>query len=477
MTQQAQAMTTFKTANRKKKPLTASSRSKARADDRNAVLSKPRKANPVKLFLSLPAPNNASKGPLAVSLFSGGGLSDYGYLLAGYRFRVQVEEDSRRAALGQANFPGSKWLTGDVRHLHDEIARTFEEKCAGEPLALLVATPPCQGMSSSNSSRGKRQTQAAKLHEEKNHLALEAAHLCRKLRPFVLVMENVRQIRTLSTSTLAGERLFLDLIKEAIGDEYVVKDTSLNVADYGIPQNRNRAVIVAVRKDKLGCDPTPAMETGFWPKATHGDGPELTKRRSIGVWFRSIMRYKPLDSSSSEKAKSGDPLHFVPFYDRERYRLVADIPPNSGRSAYESNTCPTCQTPDQPPKNAVCYTCKNVLFNRPVVEDESGLRLIKGFKSSYRRMSPTQPAPTVTTASGHIGSDTKIHPWENRLLSLRECADLQTVPRSYDWSNILYPSYGKPSADIIRDVVGEAFPPYFTYLHGNFLLKTFKLKR
>lgn len=418
-------------------------------------------------FLRLSAPNNASRGPLAVSLFSGAGISDYGYLLAGYRFRVQVELEPRRAALGKANFPGSKWLTGDVRELREEIVRNFEETCGGNPLSLLVATPPCQGMSSSNPSRGKRQTGEAKLHEAKNRLALEAAHLCRRLKPYVLVMENVRQIRTLRVSEDGGDRLFIETVRQAIGDEYLIADTSLNVADYGVPQNRHRAVIVAVRKDRLRNGDN-IGRTGLWPQPTHGDERPLRKRISVGSWLRR-MKYRPLDSASRELATGRDPLHFVPFYGEQRYRLIADIPPNSGASAYDTDHCPHCAAGSQPVAAAVCRECGQTLFNRPIVEDDDGPRLIKGFKSSYRRMCPEDPAPTVTTASGHIGSDTKIHPWENRLMSLRECADLQTVPRAYDWSQALFPDNGRPLMNVIRDVIGEAFPPYFTYLHGSYL--------
>ena len=101
--------------------------------------------------------------------------------------------------------------------------------------------------------------------------------------------------------------------------------------------------------------------------------------------------------------------------------------------------------------------------NRPIVFDKKGPRLIKGFDSSYRRMRSDQPASTVTTNSSHVGSDNKIHPWEDRVLSILECADLQTVPRFFDWSL----AFEKRRVYLIRNVIGEAFPSYFTYLHGR----------
>jgi DNA (cytosine-5)-methyltransferase 1 len=105
------------------------------------------------------------------------------------------------------------------------------------------------------------------------------------------------------------------------------------------------------------------------------------------------------------------------------------------------------------------------MFNRPIVHEAGGPRLIKGFDSSYRRMNPDRPSATITTNTSHVGSDIKIHPWENRVLSVLECADLQTVPRFYDWSR----AFAEKRAYLVRNVIGEAFPSFFTYLHGKVL--------
>ena len=112
-----------------------------------------------------------------------------------------------------------------------------------------------------------------------------------------------------------------------------------------------------------------------------------------------------------------------------------------------------------------CPSCDAVMRNRPYVERDGQLALIKGFHSSYRRMTPNRPAYTVTTNSSHVGSDFKIHPSENRVLSILECADLQTVPRFYDWTH----AKKNRRLYLIRNLVGEAFPTYFTYLHGRVL--------
>jgi DNA (cytosine-5)-methyltransferase 1 len=104
---------------------------------------------------------------------------------------------------------------------------------------------------------------------------------------------------------------------------------------------------------------------------------------------------------------------------------------------------------------------------RPVIRDENGhYRLITGFRTStYRRVQSDRPAATITTASGHIGSNHTIHPYENRLLSTLECALLQTLPRSFNWGDALV-KWGHTN---VREMIGEAVPPLFTEKHGKVL--------
>ena len=128
-------------------------------------------SQPVREFILRERPTDDAPWT-AVSLFSGAGLSDLGYEMAGFRFIVQVEVDQRRAAIGADNFPSSQWLTCDARDSGSAIAVAYRRSTT-KRLDLLVATPPCQGMSSSNPSRGKRQTPQAKALEEKNRLLLE----------------------------------------------------------------------------------------------------------------------------------------------------------------------------------------------------------------------------------------------------------------------------------------------------------------
>ncbi|MDP3909033.1 MAG: DNA cytosine methyltransferase, partial [Gemmatimonadales bacterium] len=273
----------------------------------------------------------------AVSLFSGAGLSDLGYELAGFKFHVQVEWDARRAAIGQRNFPDSTWLVADVGAAARRIAAAYR-RSTKRPLDLLTATPPCQGLSSSNPSRGKRRTRdGAEAHAEKNRLILAVPPIARALKPRLIVVENVRQILTLPTSHHA-EELVVDLFRRELPG-YEVFEGVVNVADYGVPQDRRRAVVVAIRKDQPILRRLQALGLAPWPSPTHGEG--RAPWVSVRTWLEGVG-YQRLEASSERAARGRHALHRVPAYDADRFALVADIPPYTGLSAYHNDRCRRC---------------------------------------------------------------------------------------------------------------------------------------
>ena len=400
----------------------------------------------------------------AVSLFSGAGLSDLGYQMAGFRFVVQVEVDEQRAAIGAANFPRSTWLTRDVRGSVDEVADAYYVNTSRR-LDLLVATPPCQGMSSSNPSRGKRRSPRAQELEAKNRLMLEVIPVAQRLRPRVIVAENVRPVLTLNVEYEGANRTVIDHMRHHLSD-YEVFPVVVNVADYGIPQVRRRALVVAIHKGEPCLATMSSRKETPLPRTTHSERPTngALPWVSIRQWLQ-LMEYDYLDAQSEDMARGEHWLHFVPSYGPDRYIQISHIPPNSGRSAFENDECPSCGIQRVAEELILCPSCDAVMRNRPYVDRNGQPSLIKGFNSSYRRMRPERPAYTITTNSSHIGSDFKVHPWENRVLSILECADLQTLPRFYDWTR----AKENRTLYLIRNLIGEAFPTYFTYLHGRML--------
>jgi DNA (cytosine-5)-methyltransferase 1 len=139
-------------------------------------------------------PRRVAAPTYAVSLFSGSGLSDFGYRLAGFEFLAQVEKDPTRAEIGQRNFPRSRWLAKTVEESLSDVIRAVAD--SERQVDVLIATPPCQGLSSSNPSRGKRRTEKAWRNAAKNRLLLQVVPFVAELNPRVVIAENVRQVLT-----------------------------------------------------------------------------------------------------------------------------------------------------------------------------------------------------------------------------------------------------------------------------------------
>ena len=388
----------------------------------------------------------------AVSLFSAGGIADIGFHQAGFDFLAHVELLPKRAEIGKRNFPASEWIVGDVSE-----ARTLASvvQAVGEtPVDLLTATPPCQGLSSSNPTRGNR-AHGTPEHDAMNRLMLEVPAYVNALRVRIAVLENVAAVLTYPVEVDGVDSTVLEAFTAALPD-YDVESQVIDVADFGVPQRRRRAVVVAIRRDEQAAVGEPDKLPTRWPTASHAAtaGEELLRHVTLDDWFEELD-YQALDPVDGPMT-SEDPLHRVVRMPAARHNLIASIRPGSGSSAWRNEICPSCEASPVPRELATCHVCGGAMVNRPIIEADEGLRLISGFHSSYQRMHPRKLAPPVMTNSNRVGGAYKIHPWQHRTLTPRECADLQTVPRFFDWGE----EPGK-NQGLVRELTGEALPTYF----------------
>lgn len=402
----------------------------------------------------------------AVSLFSNCGAGDVGYAEAGFHFRVIAELVPHRLKVALANHPGAIGVEGDLRETWKKVVSQYRSVCGQKDLPLLAACPPCQGMSSVNSGRGAKEDADAGSKDARNLLVTVIASVAKALRPKIIVVENVpvfltRKVRHPKTNCPISAAL---LLRGELHKDYELYPVTLDLADYGVPQSRKRAFLTFVRRDLKGLKLLNRLQVAPFPRAV-----PLDERLTVKQAF-AALKAPALDAASKEQAVASTfhPLHFVPVWEERQYRMVEAIPPGSGLSAWENSTCRSCGTVSENVDAAVCDMCSEPL-DRPAVIDPAsgGWRLIKGFRnSSYRRMRLDTPAPTITTASGHVGSSFTIHPTQNRVLSAFECAALQTFPPSFQWGDALK-EVGHTN---VREMIGEAVPPRFTKLHGGVLV-------
>ncbi|MGE4550982.1 MAG: hypothetical protein AAEJ57_06295, partial [Opitutales bacterium] len=159
-----------------------------------------------------------------------------------------------------------------------------------------------------------------------------------------------------------------------------------------------------------------------------------------------------------------DPYHRVPRWNESQYFWMQHT--SEGNTAFDNHQCPACGKDTHAPEVVTCRACSEPL-PKPTVCRNGSSRLVRGFRTSYRRMKWDQPASTLTMNSGVISSDVKGHPDQHRVLSLREILLLGTLdhPRwgqSYRFEDV---PFGRtvPGLDfsprLVRQVIGESIPP------------------
>lgn len=372
----------------------------------------------------------------AVSLFSNCGAGDVGYREAGFNFEVMAELDPRRLEVCQLNHPGAEGVPGDLRQTWGTVIKKYRARAGNVRPALLCACPPCQGMSSARAGKGKHDDADAGSKDERNLLVTVIANVAMELMPSLIVVENVPAFFTRKVHHPDDKRPVsaANYLITAFSEHYVAFPVLTDLCDFGVPQSRNRAFLTFVRRDLAGLKDLLEIGRTPFPRPTHAY--DVGNSQPI-VLAEALAEFglPDLDAATPESAQAEEyaGFHSVPVWDERVYAMVAAIPSGSGRSAWDNNTCRHCGPVRVFPETVTCPECSAPLL-RPIVKNSDGsYRLVKGFKSSYRRMHIDRPAATVTTASGHVGSDYTIHPTQNRLLSPLECSLLQTFPKDFKW--------------------------------------------
>lgn len=404
----------------------------------------------------------------AVSLFSNCGAGDVGYRNAGFRFDVMAELDPKRLEVCLLNHEHAEGVAGDLRKTWPKVVKKYRERAGNARPALLCACPPCQGMSSARSGMGSHDDAAAGSKDDRNLLVTVVAKVALELQPALIVVENVPAFFTRKVHHPKDKKPVsaANYLISSLSRDYVAFPLITDLSDFGIPQSRVRAFLTFVRKDLPGLKALLRIGRAPFPRPTHasdvGNGRPITIAEAL-----ASFALPDLDAATPEAAHAEEyqGFHSVPVWNERIYSMVAAIPSGSGRSAWENETCRNCGPVQISIEAVMCPHCDAPLPRPIVQEDDGSYRLIKGFKSSYRRMHNDRPAATVTTASGHIGSDYTIHPTQNRLLSVLECALLQTFPADFKWGDAMK-EVGHTN---VREMIGEAVPPAFTLLHGKVL--------
>jgi DNA (cytosine-5)-methyltransferase 1 len=320
--------------------------------------------------------------PTAVDLFCGAGGLTVGLKQAGFRVIGAVELDPVAADTYRANQRIPVLWTTDIRQLEaTALMRTLSLR-SGE-LDLLAGCPPCQGFSTMRTLKRRNS-----VPDDRNDLVVEFLRFVRVLRPRAVMLENV--------PGLNKDRRMRKFARVLRGMGYLVDQRIVDAADYGVPQRRQRMLLLATR--------------GFFMTVPAPVPYVATVRETIGGLPRP--------------GKSGDALHDVGESRRaDVMDRIRRIPKNGGsRSDLPASSQLTCHSETN------------------------------GFYDVYGRMAWNSVAPTITSGCSNPSKGRFLHPSQNRAITLREAALLQTFPAGYVFSM----DRGKEHA---AAMIGNALPP------------------
>jgi DNA (cytosine-5)-methyltransferase 1 len=415
-----------------------------------------------------------------LSLFSSAGIGELGIKACNMDILLSIELLKDRCNLYQENYPETECLCGDIWELKNDLIKKWKSKKVGSPF-MVYATPPCQGMSFNGLGKLLAEIRAGRRPKEdsRNRLIIPTIEIVKALRPKWLLLENVQTMK--DTIIRIGENEYkniIDYIAEELSPEYVGKAEVVNCADYGIPQTRIRLITIFTRTRK-GKSHFKRFGT-FLPPKTHSENGEndlpkwVTLRDAIG-------HLPPLSAEAGKNIDFAIPWHYVPVMKPEKFWWVQHTPYND--TAY-NNQCTACgyqgnrkhgmcmndgrhQSRKDTP--IYCASCGELLPRPTMIDKVTGQRrLIKGFDSAYRRMTWDAPSPTLTQNFQYEASDKKLHPEQNRVLSIYEGLIIQTISE-YEYKL----SVGDKSISPVLccEVIGESVPPRLIELISKNILK------
>ena len=332
---------------------------------------------------------------LAVDVFSGAGGLSLGAINAGIEVVLAVEKDQHSAKTFKANHPETKVLNEDI---NDIDLSSINIK---SPF-ILFGGPPCQGFSLSN-------TKTRNNDNQNNHLFNKYFEWVETLQPTWFLFENVEGIVSYNNGKTVEH---IQSLFESIG--YTVKKDVLTASEYGVPQDRNRFFMIGNNRgidftfpEKLESKVTVKEALGDLPNLKNGDCYDERPYQINNVSnYSKLMRGTSKVSSQNYVSRNQD-------YVIERY---SHIKPGQNWKAI----------PDHLMTN---YSNKN--------NCHSGI---------YKRLDPDKPSVVISNYRKNM----LIHPSEDRGLSVREAARLQSFPDSFKFSGTLM---------YIQQQIGNAVPP------------------
>lgn len=444
--------------------------------------------------------------PIAIDLFCGAGGFSNGFENAGIDIRLGIDVDDDALKTFRYNHKGDA--------INQDIREGVPDRVLKNDYDIVFGSPPCKGFSDARGSRY--------VDDNRNGLVFEYIHWVEEMQPDIAVMENVTGMRTIGGEFMDGMR------KEFIDAGYnQVKVRELNSANFGVPQKRERVIVIATHKDN-NCRPS------FPPESKQSESPDgvqtLGTRTTVEEAFadlpdvtengvarsdyskvnmntvyseyvrdlddgevlhnheaKTISDDKEIAQKILGRLKAGEMYRSTRFGDR--YRQIWDVLEDEfteiendsmrfigrhrskkdyrikGKSVghvYVEMMKEELPYDEEGVGEALDELVEDNWLRKDEVDDKVGydLNTNSGVRPRYMRLQPDSQSNTILTTD--FKPRDKAHPFEDRGLSLREGARIQSFPDSFEF---------KGSFQSVASQIGNAVPPIMAYRIGQHLVE------
>lgn len=364
-----------------------------------------------------------------VSLFSSAGVGCYGFKQEGFECIATVEFLEKRMQIQKYNDKcknEESYIVGDIEteDTHQRLENVISDyfKDVNKPdIDVIIATPPCQGMSVANHKK--------KDELKRNSLVVESIKITAQYLPKIFIYENVRAFSNSVCTDIDGVNKSIDeAIFNNLAEHYHIDSQVLNLKNYGSSSSRTRTIVIGVRRDLENTCPLLFF-------------PDYRKESTLEQVIGHLPRLKKMGEFSNN-----DFFHSFRPYHEKMTPWISSTP--YGKSAFDN-------------KNDEHKPHKVVDGKIVINQNKNG--------DKYQRQYWDRVAPCVHTRNDCLASQNTIHPEDDRAFSIRELMLMMSIPDDFKW---LDPStdlnentsYKQKNAirsktdKLIRESIGEAVP-------------------
>lgn len=339
--------------------------------------------------------NDIQKELTYLSLFSSAGVGCFGFKLEGFECVATVEILQKRLNIQKYNnkckyisgYIGEDITLDSTKNKIREQLEKYNIVTKKKQLDVLIATPPCQGMSVANHKKNNELN--------RNSLVTESIKLTKEIKPKFFVFENVRSFLKTECTDIDGiNKPIKEAILNNLSNEYHIVFQILNFKDNGCPSSRTRTLVIGSRKDLKEVSPYNLF-------------PAKQNQKKL---FETIGHLSRLDVMG--EISPTDIYHNFRNYSQRMRSWITDL--KEGESAFDNKN----------PQNR-----PNKIVDGIIVQNA------RKNGDKYTRQCWDKIAPCIHTRNDILSSQSTVHPTDDRVFSIREVMLMMSVPDEFKWAD------------------------------------------